>query len=398
MDAMRYGLMRIWLGMVAVWVLGGCGAAAQAPRGPVEPVADAPRQAGWKAVTVTGGLMRPWGAVWLPDGRTLLVTEREGALRVIQDGALRLDPVDGAPEVLPLGQGGLLDIALHPDFAENRWVYLTYSAGQRNANRTVLARGRLAEDLTRLTELETLFEVSQAKPGGQHFGSRLLWLDDGSLLMSIGDGGNPPTKLNGRLIREYAQDRSSHLGKVLRLTEDGKPAPDNPFATDADADPAVWTWGHRNIQGMALHPETRAVWATEHGARGGDELNLLRAGRNYGWPDATYSVEYFGPRISDTATLEGAENPHVVWTPCIAPSGLVFYTGPEFPDWQGDLFAGGLVLRQIRRIDFEGGEVVGQTTLQFEDRIRWVGQSPDGGLYALTDEIDGRLLRIVPDK
>lgn len=394
--AMKDDLFRACVWMMAVWTVGVCGAAAQELRGPVEPVGEAPLQAGWKAITVTGGLMRPWAAVWLPDGRNLLVTEREGSLRVIRNGALRLDPVEGVPEVLPLGQGGLLDIALHPDFAENRWVYLTYSAGQKEANRTVLARGKLDKDLTRLTDVQTLFEVSQAKPGGQHFGSRLLWLDDGSLLMSIGDGGNPPTKLKGRMIREYAQDVSSHLGKVVRLTADGTPAPDNPHAANASVDPAVWTWGHRNIQGMALHPETKKVWATEHGARGGDELNLLQAGKNYGWPKATYSVEYFGPRISESTTLEGAVDPVVVWTPCIAPSGLVFYTGPEFPDWQGDLFAGGLVLRQIRRIDFNEGKIVGQTTLQFDDRIRWVGQGPEGGLYALTDEIDGRLLRIVP--
>jgi glucose/arabinose dehydrogenase len=302
--------------------------------------------------------------------------------------------------VLPLDQGGLLDIALHPDFTKNRWVYMTYSAGRPQANRTALARGRINEDLTELTEVKTLFQVAQAKQGGQHFGSRLLWLDDGTLLMSIGDGGNPPLQLDGRLIRLNAQDLSSELGKILRLNEDGTPPADNPFADDGDpkTDPYIWTYGHRNIQGLALHPRSRVVWATEHGARGGDELNVIRRGQNYGWPKATYSVEYFGPRISESTTLAGAIDPVVVWTPCIAPSGLVFYTGPEFPRWEGDLLAGGLVLRQIRRIDFENGKIVGQTTLQFEDRIRWVGQGPDGGIYVLTDEIDGKLLRIVPQE
>ncbi len=369
-------------------------------KGPVDPTGKTPLETGWKAVTITGGLMRPWSAVWLPDGRTLLVTEREGRLRVVRDGELRTDAVKGLPDVLPLDQGGLLDIALHPDFTKNRRVYMTYSAGRRQANRTTLARGRINEEHTELTEVETLFQVSQAKQGGQHFGSRLLWLDDGTLLMSIGDGGNPPLQLDGRLIRLNAQELSSHLGKVLRLDEDGKPPADNPFVDDGDprTDPYIWTYGHRNIQGLAIHPESRAVWATEHGARGGDELNLLRKGQNYGWPEATYSVEYFGPRISETTTLDGAMNPAVVWTPCIAPSGLLFYTGPEFPRWKGDLLAGGLVLRQIRRIDFENGKIVGQTTFQFEDRIRWVGQGPDGGIYVLTDEVDGKLLRIVPQE
>ncbi len=372
--------------------------AANPPRGPIEPIGKTPLETGWKAVTITGGLMRPWSAAWLPDGKTLLVTEREGRLRVVLDGELRMDVVTGVPEVLPLGQGGLLDIALHPNFTKNRWIYMTYSAGRRRANRTMLARGRINESLTELTEVKTLFQVAQAKRGGQHFGSRLLWLDDGTLLMSIGDGGNPPLQLAGRLVRLNAQDLSSHLGKTLRLDEEGKPLANNPFAEDGDpmTDPHIWTYGHRNIQGLALHPKSRSVWATEHGARGGDELNLLQEGQNYGWPKATYSVEYFGPRISETTTLAGARDPLTVWTPCIAPSGLTFYTGHEFPQWQGDLLAGGLVLRQIRRIEFENGKIVGQTTMQFEDRIRWVGQGPDGGIYVLTDEIDGKLLRIVP--
>ena len=385
--------------MAWLFFIWGC-YAADPPRGPIEPVGKVPLETGWKAVTVTGGLMHPWAAAWLPDGKSLLVTEREGRLRVVRDGQLGMVAVTGVPEVLPVGQGGLLDIVLHPNFSKNRWVYITYSTGRRQANRTMLARGRINEDLTKLTEVKTLFRVAQSKQGGQHFGSRLLWLDDRTLLMSIGDGGNPPLRLDGRLIRLNAQDLSSHLGKTLRLDEDGKPLSDNPFAADGDpgTDPHIWTYGHRNIQGMAIHSESRAVWATEHGARGGDELNLLRKGRNYGWPKATYSVEYFGPRISESTTLAGAMDPIVAWTPCIAPSGLAFYTGPEFPRWQGDLLAGGLVLRQIRRIDFEEGKIVGQTTLQFEDRIRWIGQGPDGGIYVLTDEIDGKLLRIVPEQ
>lgn len=389
------------LSVVLVWITFSLACyAAGPPRGPIKPIGTTPLETGWKAVTITGGLMQPWSAAWLPDGKTLLVTEREGRLRVVRNGQLRMDAITGVPEVLPLGQGGLLDIALHPDFNKNRWIYMTYSAGRWQANRTMLARGRINENLTALTEVKTLFQVAQVKLGGQHFGSRLLWLDDGTFLMSVGDGGNPPLLLDGRLIRSNAQDLSSHLGKTLRLDEDGQPPANNPFADDGDpmTDPHIWTYGHRNIQGLALHPESRAVWATEHGAKGGDELNLLQEGQNYGWPKATYSVEYFGLRISETTTLAGARDPATVWTPCIAPSGLAFYTGHEFPRWQGDLLAGGLVLRQIRRINFENGKIVGQTTLQLEDRIRWVGQGPDGGIYLLTDEIDGKLLRIVPQK
>jgi len=373
---------------------------ASPPSGPVEPTGnDLPRDTNWQAVTVTGGLMHPWAMTWLPDGKTMLVTERGGRLRVIEDGRLRMEPVENLPDnIAAVGQGGLLDIAIHPDFADNRLIYFTYAAGEANANHTWLTRARINRDLTRLTDVEPLLKVNRVKRGGQHFGSRLLWLPDGSLLMSVGDGGNPPIKYDGELIREQAQQLDAHLGKTLRLDADGEPMPDNPFAQDDDpeTDPYVYTYGHRNIQGLALQPGTRAVWASEHGARGGDELNVLEKGENYGWPIATYSVEYFGPRISDQTTLEGAQQPEVVWTPCIAPSGLTFYTGDAFPEWQGDLLAGGLVLRQIRRVHFEDGRIVGQTTLQFDDRVRDVRMGPDGGLYVLTDAIDGRLLRLEP--
>lgn len=278
--------------------------AVKPPTGPIDPVGETPPASGWKAVTVTGGVMHPWAAVWLPDQETVLITEREGRLRVFEDGQLRMEPVAGLPDILSINQGGLMDIVLHPSFAENRLVYLAYSAGTPDANRTTLGRGRLAEDLSRLDDFEVIFRVNEDKPGGQHFGSRLLWLPDGTLLMSIGDGGNPPIKVGGHLTRFNAQDLASHLGKVLRMDENGKPAADNPWADDDDpeTDPYIWTYGHRNIQGIARHPETGDIWATEHGARGGDELNLLKAGENYGWPEATYSAEYFGPRISEHTT------------------------------------------------------------------------------------------------
>lgn len=373
---------------------------AKPPSGPVEPTGnDLPKDTNWKAVTVTGGLMHPWAMAWLPDGDTMLVTERGGRLRVIEDGQLRMEPVEGLPDdIAAVGQGGLLDLEIHPDFENNRLIYFTYARGDQRENHTVLGRARINEDLTTLDNVEVIFEVNRIKRGGQHFGSRLLWLPDRSLLMSLGDGGNPPLKLDGELIRKNAQDLSAHLGKTVRISDAGEPMPHNPFAADddPDTDPYVFTFGHRNIQGLALHPDTQRIWASEHGARGGDELNLLEKGENYGWPIATYSAEYFGPRISDQTTLEGGVQPEVVWTPCIAPSGLTFYTGEAFPEWSGDLLAGGLVLRQIRRVHFDDGEIVGQTTLQFDDRVRDVNVGPDGGLYVLTDEIDGRLLRLEP--
>ena len=367
--------------------------------GPVEPTGETPRETGWRTETVTSGLAHPWGLAWLPDGKTILVTEREGRLRVVENGQLRMEPVAGLPRILAVGQGGLMEVSLHPDFEQNRMLYLSYTSGSPSANRTSLARATIDPGLTRLSNVETIFEVSQTKGGGQHFGSRILWLADGTFLMSIGDGGNPPVKLEGEFIRQQAQDLSSHLGKVLRMNDAGEPVDSNPFAEDGDPDTKarIWTYGHRNIQGLAMHPERKTIWATEHGARGGDELNELEPGKNYGWPKATYSREYFGPRISAHTSLPNMVDPVVVWTPCIAPSGLTFYLGDAFPKWRGDLFAGGLVLEEIRRLDFEDGKLVGETTLHFEDRIRDVQPGPDGELYVLTDEQDGRLLRIVPE-
>ncbi|MEM1331339.1 MAG: PQQ-dependent sugar dehydrogenase [Planctomycetota bacterium] len=369
------------------------------PSGPITPTGETARETGWTLTEVTIGLMHPWGATWLPDGKTMLVTEREGRLRVIRDGQLQLHMIDGLPEDLfASGQGGLLDVEVHPEFSENRLVYMTMSTGTRNANRTELVRGRLNEDMTELENVETVFRVSPDKSGGQHFGSRILWLGDGSLLLSIGDGGNPPVSFEGEPIRKLAQDLRRPHGKVLRMDEDGNPLDDSPFASDDDPDtnPLIYAYGLRNVQGMAVRPGTDEIWVTSHGARGGDEVNLIAPGSNYGWPEVTYSVEYWGPKISDLTERDDVVQPVVVWTPCIAPSGLTFYTGDAFPEWKGDMFAGGLVQRQIRRLDFEDGRIVGQTTLQLEDRVRWVGMGPDGGLYVLVDETDGGLYRVDP--
>jgi glucose/arabinose dehydrogenase len=257
-----------------------------------------------------------------------------------------------------------------------------------------MSRARL--DGSALRDVEQIFAVSQTKSGGQHFGSRIAWMNDGTMLLAIGDGGNPPVRLDGELIRNRAQDKNAHFGKILRLNADGTPAAGNPFATEEGIAASVYSYGHRNIQGLAIDSATGAVWATEHGARGGDELNRITPAANYGWPTVTYSREYAGPRISDATSQEGMTDPAVVWTPAIAPSGLTIYTGDRFPDWKGDLFAGGLVTSEVRRIDLDGDRVVGETTMRFDARVRDVRTGPDGYLYVLTDEPQGRLLRILP--
>ncbi len=368
------------------------------PSGPVVPTADVPVATGWEAVPVVTGLEHPWSLAWLPSG-DILVTERPGRLRVIRAGKLLPQPVAGLPETLGQGQGGLMDLTLHPRFPENRWVYLTYGIGTSEANATRLARGRLAADGSALTEFEVLHTVRPLKPGAQHFGSRLLWLPDGTLLLALGDGGNPPNRLDGELIREQAQKRDSQLGKVLRLRDDGTPPPDNPFVGQAGTDPLIWTLGHRNIQGLARDPVSGRIWASEHGSRGGDELNLLAAGGNYGWPRATYSIEYTFGTISRHTTLPGMVDPVAVWTPAQAPSGLLVYTGDIFPAWRGDLFSGGLKSREIRRIDLDAaGKVIGEEKLPIGARVRDVRQGPDGFVYVLTDEKNGRLLRLQPKR
>lgn len=349
---------------------------------------------GVQKTTVIEGLDHPWGMAWLPDG-AILITERSGQLRIARDGVLDPTPIAGVPEVFAVKQGGLMDVSLHPRFSENSWVYLTYSHGTRQANHTRVARAKF--DGSALSDVEVIFQVSQLKSGGQHFGSRILWLPDDTLLIAIGDGGNPPVQLDGDLIRKQAQNRRSHLGKIIRLNDDGTIPNDNPFVESPDADPAIWSYGHRNIQGLTFDSQSRRIWSTEHGARGGDELNLLEAGENYGWPLVTHSREYSGGIISNQQSRPGMVDPKLVWTPAIAPSGLVIYDSDRVPQWQGDLFAGGLVSRDVRHIELdESGNVVNETSIDIGQRVRDVRQSPDGLLYILTDEANGQLIRIEP--
>ncbi|MEA1050032.1 PQQ-dependent sugar dehydrogenase [Lamprobacter modestohalophilus] len=371
------------------------------PAGPVDPTGDVPEAKGWGMETIVDGLRHPWSMAWLPDG-SALVTERPGQLRLIRQAttsaaALDPTPIRGTPKVCACGQGGLLDISLHPDFADNQLVYLTFAEGTEDANRTALARGRLDLENKRLRDLEILFRNADSKSGGQHFGSRLLWLPDGTLLMSIGDGGNPPTSFDGENIRNQAQNPGTHFGSLLRLNADGSAPADNPFVDQPSAKPEIYSIGHRNIQGLTRDPDSGRIWANEHGSRGGDEINLIQAGNNYGWPEVTYSMEYWGPRVSDKTKAPGVTQPTVVWTPSIAPSGMAFYTGDDFPDWQGDLISGALKFQQLRRTELDGTRVVGEDKLSIGQRVRDVRQGPDGGLYILTDAPNGALIRIVQE-
>ena len=359
--------------------------------------APPPAVAGIRLVTVAEGLSNPWGMAFLPDG-SLLVTERPGRLRLVRDGTIDPRPIEGTPPVHAAGQGGLLDIALHPDFARNRTVFLSYAHGTAEANRTRLARAVL--DGHALRDLRVIFEVNREKPANAHFGSRILFLPDGTLLLTIGDGGNPPIQLDGRFIRENAQDLSNHLGKILRLNEDGSVPADNPFAGRADARGEVWTLGNRNNQGIAWDPIRRVVWANEHGSRAGDELNRIERGRNYGWPRVSHSVEYRGgDQIGAGQAASGLTDPVLVWMATQAPSGLAVYTGDRFPAWRGDLFSGGLRGQEVRRIRLDAeGRVLGEEAIRVGSRVRDVRQGPDGFLYLLTDAPQGaRILRIEPN-
>lgn len=341
-----------------------------------------PSARGYKKVELADGLAHPWAMTWLPDG-AMLITERPGGVRLFRDGRLREARISGSPKVLVLGQGGLLDISLHPDFERNRLVYFTLATGTRQANRTTLARAVYEGGYFR--DVQELFKVSQTKSGGQHFGSRLAWLPDGTLLMSVGDGGNPPVRVDGVLSRTLAQDPISNLGKILHLNYRG-----------ALLD-KYYSMGHRNVQGLAYDPLRDTVWASEHGALGGDELNRIEQGGNYGWPEATYSREYFGGEITPHTTLPGKVDPALVWRSGIAPSGLMVYTGERFPEWKGDLFAGGLRDQSVRRIKLDAaGRVTGEEIIRIGSRVRAVAQGPDGLIYILTDESDGRLLRLEP--
>ena len=356
---------------------------------------DAPPPAkGWRAVTIAEGISHPWGMAWLPDGR-LLVTAKGGTLHLLTGKTFTKIPMEGLPAVFTDGQAGLLDISVHPGDKTNPRVYMTMATGSSDANRTTLVQGVF--DGKRVHGIKTLFQVQPDKSGGQHFGSRLLWQADGTLLMSVGDGGNPPQRVGNMLARDQAQNLATDQGSILRLTDAGKPAPDNPLATRPGARPEIWSYGHRNIQGMVRDAAGR-VWATEHGPKGGDELNLIEGGQNYGWPLQSYGLDYRTSEPVGKREVPGMAAPKVAWVPSPGSSGLAFYTGPQFPQWKGSLFSGGLASMDVRRIALDkAGKVLSQDRLATGQRVRDIRQGPDGQLYLITDEDNGKLMRIVPE-
>ncbi len=370
-------LLRLLLVLTPVAAL-----AADAPRSPTpDPVAAPVR-----VVTVARGLEHPWGLAFLPDGR-MLVTERPGRLRIVERDGRLSPPLRGVPAVQTGGQGGLLDVVLDPHFDENRLVYLSYAEPGDGGAGTAVARGRLGDG--GLDGLEVIYRQQPKVRGGNHWGSRLVFGRDGTLFVTQGDRFE---------YRAQAQDLASGLGKIVRINADGSVPRDNPFVDTAGARPEIWSYGHRNVQAAALHPETGTLWTVEHGARGGDELNHPEAGKNYGWPVITYGVDYSGVRIGEGTSKPGMEQPVYFWDPVIAPSGAVFYTGTAFPAWRGDLFVGSLRPGALVRLRIAGGRVTEEERYlgDEDERIRNVRQGPDGLLYLLTDADDGRVLRIEP--
>ncbi len=340
-----------------------------------------------KVTTVAEGLQNPWGMAFLPDGR-MLVTERAGRLRLVgRDGHLS-EPLTGIPAVHVQGQGGLLDVALSPGFAEDRLVYLSYSEAGEGGAGTAVARGTLGE--RGLENVRVIWRQTPKVSGPNHWGSRLVFRSDGTLFITTGDR---------RDYRPLVQDLSTTIGKVVRINPDGTVPSDNPFVRRQGARPEIWSYGHRNLQGAALHPESGELWTLEHGARGGDELNHPEAGKNYGWPVITYGREYSGFKIGYGITAKaGMEQPVYYWDPVIAPSGAEFYTGAAFPEWQGDLFVGSLSPGALVRLELNGYKVTSETRYlgDINERIRHVRQGADGFLYLLTDSPHGRVLRVEP--
>ncbi len=346
--------------------------------------AAAARDIPLRVEVMASGLNHPWSLAFLPDG-SALVTERNGKLKRIVDG--KLLPIGGVPKVFAQGQAGLFDVLLHPDFAKNQLIYLSYAHGTNKANGTRIARARL--DGAMLRDLTPIYTATPLKRGPVHFGGRMQFLPDGTLLVTTGDGFD---------FREQAQRLSSPLGKIMRLTDDGKVPRDNPFITVADAQGAIWTLGHRNPQGLAFDPERQMLFAHEHGPRGGDEVNIIAGGANYGWPVATYGKDYSGATISPYTSYKGMTAPLLYWVPSIAPSGLAVYRGTMFLEWQGDLLVGALVDRELRRVHLsrDGRSVQSQESLlkNVEQRIRDVRVAPDGAIWVTTDDPVGKVLRI----
>jgi glucose/arabinose dehydrogenase len=335
--------------------------------------------------TVVDGLENPWSVEFLPDGR-MLVTEKPGRLRIIENEQLS-EPIKGLPEITSKGQGGLLDIALDPDYKNNQIIYLSYSAKGQGGLGTEVVKGKLVGN--ELKDTQIIFKLSPKSNTAHHFGSRLLFGKDGTLFISLGDRGE----------QDRAQDINDHRGSLIRINKDGSIPKDNPFVNNPNAKPEIYTYGNRNMQGIAMHPETGDVWTVEHGPQGGDELNLMKPGVNYGWPVITYGANYgTGTKIGEGTEKEGMTQPKHYWMPSIATSSLLFYTGNKFPNWKGNAFVSSLKFGQLARLEMEGNKIVKEERLidGKVGRIREVQQGLDGYIYIVTDESNGRLLKIKP--
>lgn len=370
---------------VMTWV-GICATAhAEMTRAPTPQIQTAQRVV---AETVAKGLVHPWGLQFLPDGR-MLVTERSGRLRLVAADGNVLPPITGVPTVFANGQGGLLDVVLDPEFAQNQTIFFSYAEprGVGTAG-TAVARARLTlrSDGGALHDVRVIFRQEPGTGGSNHFGSRLVFGRDGNLFVTLGE----------RFQRDAAQDLSKHYGKMVRITRNGGVPPDNPFSGKVGVRAEIWSYGHRNPQSAALHPVTGKLWTVEHGARGGDEINIPQAGKNYGWPVITYGIDYSGAKIGEGSVKAGMEQPIYYWDPSIAPSGMAFYAHVRFAEWSGNLFVGALAGAHLARLILDGERIVGEEKLLSDlgERIRDVRAGPDGALYVLTDHPEGRVLRL----
>ena len=338
--------------------------------------------------TIATGLVNPWALAFLPDGK-MLVTERPGRMRIVTPEGQLSPPLKGVPDVMASGQGGLLDVIADKAFAQNRTIYFCYAERASGGGRTALTRAKLNDGSGRLDEVKVIFRQEGPLSSGNHYGCRIVQAGDGNLFVTLGEHFSP---------RNEAQNLGNHLGKLIRVTPDGAAPPDNPFVGRDGAKPEIWSYGHRNEQGLAINPATGDLWETEHGPRGGDEVNIIAKGKNYGWPVIGYGIDYSGATIHETKAKDGMEQPAKYWVPSIAPSGLTFYNGKLFPKWNGSLFTGALAGKMLVRLSLNGNAVTGEERLlqNLYERIRDVRQGPDGALWLLTDSSAGRILRVSP--
>lgn len=338
--------------------------------------------------TFAGGLVHPWGLAFLPDGK-LLVTERPGRMRIVSAEGQLSPPLKNLPEVWASGQGGLLDVITDRSFAQSRTIFFCYAERTSGGGRTAVARARLNDGGGRLDEVKVIFRQEGPLSSGNHYGCRIAQAADGNLFVTLGDHYSH---------RDEAQNLANHLGKVIRIAGDGSAPSDNPFVGRDGAKPEIWSLGHRNEQGLAINPANGELWEIEHGPRGGDEVNVIAKGRNYGWPVIGFGIDYSGAKIHEATRKDGMEQPVKYWVPSIAPSGMAFYTGDLLPAWTGDLLVGALAGQRLVRLELDGDAVVGEEHLLvgMGKRIRDVRDGPDGAVYLLTDEAAGEILRIVP--